>query len=152
MTLSTTSHPLLSAPSHLYVHMPSVLLFQYAPVALCIPLLPLVGACVTSPFVACSAASSVVEVPVEFVFGGSRFWITVLVTAYLYLGVGVASVSAFVSASASFGAGEVSARMDLSTLLCSLLALGPSLRMTCSRSYNDATVPSLRFVVIVIAS
>lgn len=40
MTDITTSSPLFSPPSYLKLHMPSVFSFQYAPVALCIPLRP----------------------------------------------------------------------------------------------------------------
>lgn len=40
MMLMTTSRPLLSPPSYLKLHMPSVFSFQYAPVALCMPLRP----------------------------------------------------------------------------------------------------------------
>lgn len=40
MTQMTTSMPLASPPSYLKLHMPSFSLFQYAPEALCIPLLP----------------------------------------------------------------------------------------------------------------
>lgn len=39
----TTSNPLLSPPSYLKLHIPSVFSFQYAPVALCIPLRPTWG-------------------------------------------------------------------------------------------------------------
>jgi hypothetical protein len=43
ITLITTSRPLFSPPSYLKLHMPSVFSFQYAPVALCMPLLPTWG-------------------------------------------------------------------------------------------------------------
>jgi hypothetical protein len=43
ITLMTTSKPLLSPPSYLKLHIPSVFSFQYAPVALCIPLRPTWG-------------------------------------------------------------------------------------------------------------
>lgn len=40
MTLITTSMPFFSPPSYLKLHMPSFSLFQYAPVAECMPRLP----------------------------------------------------------------------------------------------------------------
>jgi hypothetical protein len=49
--LTTISIPLLSPPSYLKLHIPSRSLFQYAPLALCIPLRPtFLGSPATSPF------------------------------------------------------------------------------------------------------
>jgi hypothetical protein len=93
----TTSRPLFSPPSYLKLHMPSVFSFQYAPVALCMPLLPTWG----FPSVPVASLLSLVEI-VASVLGsglscaalarlrvevGTRCWMIVLLTAYLYDGV-----------------------------------------------------------------
>jgi hypothetical protein len=97
MRLITTSKPLLSPPSYLKLHMPSVFSFQYAPVALCIPRrptcgfpsVPVVSGLVSLVVTAASLVS--VEVPVEAVGArallradeGTRCWMIVLLTANL---------------------------------------------------------------------
>lgn len=100
MTLITTSRPLPSPPSYLKLHMPSVFSFQYAPVALCIPLRPTCGL----PSVPVgSTLESLVEIFASLSSGldtddsgfalalfnadvGTRCWMMVLLTAYLYDG------------------------------------------------------------------
>jgi hypothetical protein len=99
MILITTSNPLFSPPSYLKLHIPSVFSFQYAPVALCRPLLPGCGfesvlVCASedpTTSLLTSAGSVPVEVDVEAVGArglcraevGTRCWIMVLLTAYL---------------------------------------------------------------------
>ena len=97
MTDITTSRPLLSPPSYLKLHMPSVFSFQYAPVALCMPLLPTWG----FPSVPEASVLSLVEIVASFlgtelswtalarfrVEVGTRCWMMVLLTAYLNDGV-----------------------------------------------------------------
>jgi len=58
VTLMTTSKPFVSPFSYLKLHMPSLSLFQYAPVAECMPLRP------TAPFPATFDMSSPAEPPV----------------------------------------------------------------------------------------
>ncbi len=92
----TTSRPLFSPPSYLKLHMPSVFSFQYAPVALCMPLLPTWG----FPSVPVPSFLSLIEILAP-AFGselscaalarlraevGTRCWMIVLLTAYLYDG------------------------------------------------------------------
>jgi hypothetical protein len=101
ITEITTSRPLVSPPSYLKLHIPSVFSFQYAPVAECMPLLPTWG--LPSVDVA-SAFESLVEISASpFSEGGredswaalallradvgTRCWMMVLFTAYLYDGV-----------------------------------------------------------------
>jgi hypothetical protein len=96
ITLITTSRPLLSPPSYLKLHIPSVLPFQYAPVALCIPLLPTCGfpsvpvASVFTSLVEIFASGSSVLTDESWtafalfrVDVGTRCWMIVLLTAYL---------------------------------------------------------------------
>jgi len=97
ITLITTSRPLFSPPSYLKLHMPSVFSFQYAPVALCMPLLPTWGfpsvpvasffrSLVASPFSDFIELSwfALARFKAEV---GTRCWMMVLLTAYLYDGV-----------------------------------------------------------------
>jgi len=98
ITLITTSKLLSSPASYLKLHIPSVFSFQYAPVALCIPLLPMRGSpsmLVTSVLTSLNGvvASLVFEdVLVVIALGllsaevGTRCWMMVLLTAYLYRG------------------------------------------------------------------
>jgi len=93
----TTSRPLFSPPSYLKLHIPSVFSFQYAPVALCMPLLPTWG----FPSVPVASFLSLVEIApsllgIELSWValarlsaevGTRCWMIVLLTAYLYDGV-----------------------------------------------------------------
>jgi len=65
ISMMITSMPLPSPPSNLNVHMPSVLSFQYAPVALCMPRRPTWG--LPSVPVGFSAAGSELVV----IFGSS---------------------------------------------------------------------------------
>jgi len=87
MTEITTSSPLLSPPSYLKLHMPSVFSFQYAPVAECIPRLPTCG--LPSVEVAPLFSSSSTALTSATGFGlfkdevGTRCWMMVLLTAYL---------------------------------------------------------------------
>lgn len=74
ITLTTMSIPLLSPPSYLKLHMPSRSLFQYAPLALCIPLRPTFF---TSP------SASVVASSAPALRGSDRCWMIVLLTANL---------------------------------------------------------------------
>ena len=71
MTLITTSIPLASPPSYLKLHIPSFSLFQYAPVAECIPLLPAFR----------SEPTSALSDPLGL--GSERCWMIVLFTANL---------------------------------------------------------------------
>lgn len=73
--LTTISIPLLSPPSNLKLHMPSRSLFQYAPLALCMPRRPTL---LTSPAFSASASASL---PV--LRGSLRCWMIVLLTANL---------------------------------------------------------------------
>ncbi len=100
ITLITTSKPLLSPPSYLKLHIPSVLSFQYAPVALCIPLLPTCGlpsVPVASLLMSLAVitASSASGARIELSWAafarlraevGTKCWMMVLLTAYLYAG------------------------------------------------------------------
>ena len=93
ITLITTSKPLFSPPSYLKLHIPSVFSFQYAPVAECIPLLPTWGLPslpVASFFISLvsvfAAELSCVALPLLRAEVGTRCWIIVLLTAYLYEG------------------------------------------------------------------
>lgn len=92
MTLMTTSRPLLSPPSYLKLHIPSVFSFQYAPVALCIPLRPTWG--FPSVPVAVLASVSVEDIEESWeglgllrAEVGTRCCMMVLLTAYLKDGV-----------------------------------------------------------------
>lgn len=82
ITLITTSNPLLSPPSNLNDHIPSVLSFQNAPVAECMPRRP-----------TCNFSSLPSDIGLadegEGLFKedvGTRCWIIVLLTVYLYEG------------------------------------------------------------------
>ena len=96
---STISIPLLSPPSYLWLHIPSFSLFQYAPLALCIPLRPtflrsseppMLTDSSVSDFTPSAAAS--VCVPATDCEGSDRCWIIVLLTQNLYF-VGLAPSS-----------------------------------------------------------
>jgi len=91
----TTSRPLFSPPSYLKLHMPSVFSFQYAPVALCIPLLPTWGfpSVPVASLLLVEIVASVLAVELSWavlarfrVEVGTRCWMMVLLTAYLYDG------------------------------------------------------------------
>lgn len=93
MMLTTTSNPLSSPPSYLKLHIPSVFSFQYAPVALCIPLRPTCGlpsVLVASVLTAFSSLASVSDEVIgrdfESAAVGTRCWMIVLFTAYLNAG------------------------------------------------------------------
>lgn len=81
ITLITTSSPL--PPSNLKLHIPSVASFQYAPVALCIPLLPACSA-VAPLFSSPSSFLTLDDFPREVV--GTRCWMMVLLMANLKAG------------------------------------------------------------------
>ena len=74
---TTTSRPRLSPPSHLKLSMPSVSLFQYAPDAECIPLLPTFGLFALSVAAAAAPAdtgSALISVPSASFFS-AKCWI-----------------------------------------------------------------------------
>src|SRR5689334_13883495 len=92
MTEITTSNPLLSPPSYLKLHIPSDFSFQYAPVAECMPRLPTCGfpsVDVASVLLASVSDLTAGESTALALFSddvGTRCWMMVLLTAYLYAG------------------------------------------------------------------
>lgn len=87
ITLTTTSIPFPSPPSYLKLHIPSLSLFQYAPLALCMPRLP-TFLLIPSPLPSTSLSPS--SPPAR---GSERCWMIVLLTANLYLLLGSAVLS-----------------------------------------------------------